>query len=56
MLGAIPVPVRADAVADELAHVPENAGVAMVAAQDQEQVGQGFLHRHAPEIPDPRAL
>ena len=42
VLGAIPVPVYADAVADELAHVLENAGVAMVAAQDQEQVDKVF--------------
>ena len=42
VLGAIPVPVYADAVADELAHVLENAGVSMVAAQDQEQVDKIF--------------
>ena len=38
MLGAIPVPVYADAVADELAWVLENAQVKIVVAQDQEQV------------------
>ena len=38
MLGAVPVPVYADAVADELAYVLENAHVKIVVAQDQEQV------------------
>ncbi len=38
MLRATPVPVYADAVADEMAYVLENADVKIVAAQDQEQV------------------
>ena len=42
MLGAVPVPVYADAVADELAYVLENAGVRMVVAQDQEQVDKAL--------------
>ncbi|MFD2248683.1 long-chain acyl-CoA synthetase [Pseudochelatococcus lubricantis] len=38
MLGAIPVPVYADAVAEELAYVLANAEVKFAAVQDQEQV------------------
>jgi long-chain acyl-CoA synthetase len=38
MLGAIPVPVYADAVADELAFVLAHAEVSFAAVQDQEQV------------------
>ena len=38
MLGAVPVPVYADAVADELALVLDHAGATIVVAQDQEQV------------------
>jgi long-chain acyl-CoA synthetase len=38
MLGAIPVPVYADAVADEVAHVLADAEVRFAVAQDQEQV------------------
>jgi long-chain acyl-CoA synthetase len=38
MLGAIPVPVYADSVAEELVFVLSDADVAFVAAQDQEQV------------------
>src|SRR5262252_3825415 len=38
MLGAIPVPVYADAVADELAFVLAHAEVRFAAVQDQEQV------------------
>ena len=38
MLGAIPVPVYADAVADELAYVLAHADVRFAAVQDQEQV------------------
>ncbi|WP_425547577.1 AMP-binding protein, partial [Aminobacter aminovorans] len=37
-LGAIPVPVYADAVADEMAYVLDHADVAFAAVQDQEQV------------------
>ena len=38
MLGAIPVPLYADAVAEEIASVLEIAGAKMIVAQDQEQV------------------
>src|SRR5512147_2441409 len=38
MLGAIPVPVYADAVADELAFVLAHAEVRFAAVEDQEQV------------------
>jgi long-chain acyl-CoA synthetase len=38
MLGAIPVPVYADAIADELAYVLDHAEVSFAAVQDQEQV------------------
>ena len=38
LLRATPVPVYADAVADEMAYILENADVKIVAAQDQEQV------------------
>jgi len=38
MLGAVPVPVYADAVADELAYVLAHAAVRFAAVQDQEQV------------------
>ena len=37
-LGAIPVPVYADAVADEMAYVLDHAGVRFAVVQDQEQV------------------
>ncbi|MBN9063653.1 MAG: long-chain fatty acid--CoA ligase [Rhizobiales bacterium 65-9] len=37
-LGAVPVPVYADSVADEMAYVLEHAEAAMAAVQDQEQV------------------
>src|SRR5262249_8692848 len=38
MLGAIPVPVYADAVADELAYVLAHADVRVAAVEDQEQI------------------
>ena len=38
MLGAIPVPVYADAVAEELAYVLAHADVRFAAVEDQEQV------------------
>jgi long-chain acyl-CoA synthetase len=38
MLGAVPVPVYADAIADELAYVLDHAEVSFAAVQDQEQV------------------
>ena len=37
-LGAVPVPVYADAVADEMAYVLDHAGVGFAVVQDQEQV------------------
>jgi long-chain acyl-CoA synthetase len=42
MLGAVPVPVYADSVADELALVLDHAGAKFIAAQDQEQVDKVF--------------
>ncbi len=42
MLGAVPVPVYADSVADELALVLDHAGAKFIAAQDQEQVDKIF--------------
>ena len=47
MLGAIPVPVYADAVADELAYVLAHADVRFAAVEDQEQVDkiQSVLER-----------
>ncbi len=42
MLRAVPVPLYADAVAEELVHVLENADAIMVVAQDQEQVDKIF--------------
>ena len=41
-LGAIPVPVYADSVAEEMVYVLEHAGVTMAAVQDQEQVDKIF--------------
>src|SRR6266849_5797979 len=38
MLGAVPVPVYADAVAEELSHVLAHADVRFAAVEDQEQV------------------
>src|SRR5262249_35720188 len=38
MLGAVPVPVYADAVADELAYVVDHADVRFAVVEDQEQV------------------
>ena len=42
MLGAVPVPVYADAVAEEIAGVLENAGAKLIVAQDQEQVDKAL--------------
>ncbi len=42
MLGAVPVPVYADAVADEIALTLENAGAKFLVAQDQEQVDKAL--------------
>jgi long-chain acyl-CoA synthetase len=38
MLGAVPVPVYSDAIADELAYVLDHAEITFAAVQDQEQV------------------
>src|SRR5689334_19116778 len=38
MLGAVPVPVYADSVADEMAYVLAHADVKLAAVEDQEQV------------------
>src|SRR3954465_79087 len=62
MVRAIPVPVYADAVADELSYVLGHADVRFVAAQDQEQVDkvQSVLERvpHLQKIvyDEPRGL
>ena len=42
MLGAIPVPVYADSVAEEIALVLEHAGASLLVAQDQEQVDKAL--------------
>jgi long-chain acyl-CoA synthetase len=46
-IGGIPVPVYADAVAEELSHVLSHAGIRIAVVQDQEQVDklQGFADR-----------
>jgi len=48
-LGAVPVPVYADAVAEELAHVLNNAEVRFAVVQDQEQVDK--IQSFAADIP-----
>ena len=48
-LKAIPVPVYADSVAEEMAHVLNNAGVRFAIVQDQEQVDK--LQSMAEDIP-----
>ena len=42
MIGAVPVPIYADSVADEIAAVLEHAGASMIVAQDQEQVDKAL--------------
>ncbi len=37
-LGAVPVPIYADSVADEMAYVLDHAGVVLAVVEDQEQV------------------
>ena len=49
-LGAVPVPVYADAVADEMAYVLDHAGVRFAVVQDQEQVDK--IRSCAAKIPD----
>lgn len=49
-IGAVPVPVYADAVAEELAHVLNNAEVRFAVVQDQEQVDK--IQSFAAEIPN----
>jgi long-chain acyl-CoA synthetase len=41
-IGAIPVPVYADAVAEEMAYVLDHAGVSFAVVQDQEQVDKVY--------------
>jgi long-chain acyl-CoA synthetase len=48
-LGAIPVPVYADAVAEEMAYVLDNAGARFAVVQDQEQVDK--IRSSAASIP-----
>ena len=61
-IGAVPVPVYADAVAEELAYVLDNAGVRFAIVQDQEQVDKirsfaGEIHALTDVIYDePRGL
>ena len=45
MIGAIPVPVYANSVADEIAAVLGHAEAAIIVAQDQEQVDKIFSVR-----------
>jgi Long-chain acyl-CoA synthetases (AMP-forming) len=45
-LGAVPVPVYADAVPDEMAYVLDHAGVRLAVVQDQEQVDKILGQRH----------
>ena len=49
-LGAIPVPVYADAVAEEMAYVLNHAGAKLAVVQDQEQVDK--LLSFSDDIPD----
>jgi long-chain acyl-CoA synthetase len=49
-LGAVPVPVYADAVAEELAYVLDHAGVRFAVVQDQEQVDK--ILSFSDKIPD----
>ncbi len=53
-LGAVPVPVYADAVADEMAYVLEHAGVRFAVVQDQEQVDK--INSCADRIPALKTL
>ncbi len=50
IVGAIPVPVYQDSVADEMAHVMENCGARFAVVQDQEQVDK--LLEVADRIPE----
>ncbi|WP_281856997.1 AMP-binding protein [Litoreibacter halocynthiae] len=62
MVGAIPVPLYQDAVAEELAYVLDHCGARFVIAQDQEQVDKVFeVHDQLPGIEhmvylDPRGM
>ncbi len=49
-LGGVPVPVYADAVAEEMAYVLDHAGVRFAVVQDQEQVDK--IQSFAAEIPN----
>ena len=56
MLGAIPVPVYADSVAEEIAAVLENAGASLLVAQDQEQVDKALVDPRPPARADAHPL
>ena len=53
-LGAVPVPVYADSVAEEMVYVLNHAGIRYAVAQDQEQVDK--ILSVAAEMPDLRAI
>ena len=55
-LGAVPVPVYADAVADEMAYVLDHAGVRFAVVQDQEQVDKIRVLRRENPVADARDL
>ncbi|EPX77873.1 AMP-binding protein [Litoreibacter arenae] len=62
MVGAVPVPLYQDSVADEIAYVLDHCGARFVIAQDQEQIDKVFeVHDRLPGIEhmvylDPRGL
>ena len=50
-LGAVPVPLYQDAVADEMAYVLDNADVKIALVQNQEQVDKMFdIHERCPKL------
>jgi len=50
-LGAVPVPVYSDSVAEEMAYVLEHAGVSVAVCQDQEQIDKIVsLNDQLPEL------
>ena len=53
-LGAVPVPLYADSVADEMAYVLEHAEVTIAVAGDQEQVDK--MMSIADRLPKPCAI
>jgi long-subunit acyl-CoA synthetase (AMP-forming) len=56
MLGAVPVPVYADAVAEEMAYVLDNADVVVAVVQDQEQVDKMLGRSRAADQPQACAV